>query len=174
MIRFSAFLVVVAVGLLVAGVVMSKLVLVYLAIGVSGVALLALGAGAAFNWSELFGKPKTAEPAVSGLGRNAVPAFVPDAQPEARQSARMPAAPAMPVAPAASPWAAAPVPPAAVPAAPVPAVAVPPAPVSAASQPGPAPRPDTCQPTSPPPAPPPPLRASARRSSSARPNSSSA
>ena len=59
MIRFSAFLVVVAVGLLVAGVVTSKLLLVYIAIGVSGVALLALGAGAAVNWRELTGKAKT-------------------------------------------------------------------------------------------------------------------
>ena len=61
MIRFSAFLVVVAVGLLVAGVVTSKLLLVYIAIGVSGVALLALGIGAAVNWRELTGKPETAE-----------------------------------------------------------------------------------------------------------------
>ncbi|HEX2746078.1 MAG TPA: hypothetical protein VHN16_16995, partial [Streptosporangiaceae bacterium] len=60
MIRFSAFLVVVAVGLLVAGVVTSKLLLVYLAIGVSGVALLALGVGAAVKWRELFGKPQAA------------------------------------------------------------------------------------------------------------------
>jgi len=59
-IRFSAFLVVVAVGLLVAGVVTSKLLLVYLAIGVSGVALLALGVGAAVKWRELFGKPQGA------------------------------------------------------------------------------------------------------------------
>ena len=62
MIRFSAFLVVVAVGLLVAGVVTSKLLLVYIAIGVSGVALLALGVGAAVNWRELTGKPGTAHP----------------------------------------------------------------------------------------------------------------
>src|ERR1700689_4413514 len=34
--------------------------LVYLAIGVSGVALLALGVGAAVKWRELSGKPKTA------------------------------------------------------------------------------------------------------------------
>src|SRR5437588_9136543 len=61
-IRFSAFLVVVAVGLLVAGVVTSKLLLVYIAIGVSGVALLALGIGAAVNWRELAGQPKTAHP----------------------------------------------------------------------------------------------------------------
>ena len=61
MIRFSAFLVVVAVGLLVAGVVTSKLLFVYIAIGVSGVALLALGIGAAVNWRELTGKSGTAE-----------------------------------------------------------------------------------------------------------------
>ncbi len=60
MILFSAFLVVVAVGLLVAGVVTSKLLLVYAAIGVSGVALLALVLGAAVKWRALFGKPKTA------------------------------------------------------------------------------------------------------------------
>ena len=60
MIRFSAFLVAVAVGLLVAGVVTSKLLLVYLAIGVSGVALLALGVGAAVKWRELSGKPQAA------------------------------------------------------------------------------------------------------------------
>ena len=76
MIRFSAFLVVVAVGLLVAGVVTSKLLLVYIAIGVSGVALLALGIGAAVNWRELTGKtgsrrtgtaePGTAEPSDAG------------------------------------------------------------------------------------------------------------
>ncbi|MGH3181620.1 MAG: hypothetical protein ACRDOE_06915 [Streptosporangiaceae bacterium] len=68
MIRFSAFLVVVAVGLLVAGVVTSKLLLVYIAIGVSGVALLALGAGAAVNWRELTGKPKTAAAETSAQG----------------------------------------------------------------------------------------------------------
>jgi hypothetical protein len=60
-IRFSAFLVVAAVGTLVAGVVTSELTLVYIAIGVSGVALLALGAGAAANWRELTGKPAAAE-----------------------------------------------------------------------------------------------------------------
>ena len=68
MIRFSAFLVVVAVGLLVAGVVTSKLLLVYVAIGVSGVALLALGIGVAVNWRELTGKPKTAAAETSAQG----------------------------------------------------------------------------------------------------------
>ena len=67
MIRFSAFLVVVAVGVLVAGVVTSKLLLVYIAIGVSGVALLALVIGAAVNWRELTGKPKTADTSAQGL-----------------------------------------------------------------------------------------------------------
>ena len=66
MIRFSAFLVVVAVGVLVAGVVTSKLLLVYIAIGVSGVALLALVIGAAVNWRELTGKPKTADTSAQG------------------------------------------------------------------------------------------------------------
>jgi hypothetical protein len=67
-IRFSAFLVAVAVGLLVAGVVTSKLLLVYIAIGVSGVALLALGVGAAVNWRELTGKPGTAHPETAEPG----------------------------------------------------------------------------------------------------------
>ena len=62
MIRFSAFLVVVAVGLLLAGVVTSELVLVYVAIGVSGVALLALAVGALVKRKELFGPSTSAEP----------------------------------------------------------------------------------------------------------------
>ncbi|MFZ1997037.1 MAG: hypothetical protein WAU75_23180, partial [Solirubrobacteraceae bacterium] len=65
MIRFAAFLVVVAVGLLVAGVVTSKLALVYVAIGVSAVALLSLGIGAAIKRRELFGTPETAASNVS-------------------------------------------------------------------------------------------------------------
>ena len=60
MIRFSAFLVAAALGLLVAGVVTSRLMLVYVAIGVSGVALLALGAGALIKRNELFGQSKPA------------------------------------------------------------------------------------------------------------------
>ena len=61
MIRFSAFLVAVAVGLLVAGVVTSRLMLVYAAIGVSGVALLALAIGALIKRRELFGQPESAQ-----------------------------------------------------------------------------------------------------------------
>jgi hypothetical protein len=61
-IRFSAFLVAVAVGLLVAGVVTSKLALVYVAIGVSGLALLALGLGALLKRNELSGASARPEP----------------------------------------------------------------------------------------------------------------
>ena len=45
MIRFSAALVVVAIGVLIAGVATSSLLLVYVAIGISAVALLVLGRG---------------------------------------------------------------------------------------------------------------------------------
>ena len=62
MIRFSAFLVAVAIGLLVASVVTSRLTLVYVAIGVSGVALLALAIGAVIKRRELFGQPEPAQP----------------------------------------------------------------------------------------------------------------
>ncbi|HET9968530.1 MAG TPA: hypothetical protein VFQ68_09860, partial [Streptosporangiaceae bacterium] len=75
-IRFSAFLVVAAVGTLVAGVVTSKLLLVYIAIGVSGLALLALGAGAAVHWRELTGKPETAAARVGAQATSAPPAVV--------------------------------------------------------------------------------------------------
>jgi nicotinate-nucleotide--dimethylbenzimidazole phosphoribosyltransferase len=54
-IRFSASLVAVAVGVLIAGIVSSSLKLVYVAIGISAVALIAVLAGAARNREELFG-----------------------------------------------------------------------------------------------------------------------
>ena len=81
MIRFSAFLVVAAVGTLVGGVVTSKLLLVYIAIGVSGLALLALGVGAAVNWRELTGKPQTAGAQASGAQADAAPAPQPRSPP---------------------------------------------------------------------------------------------
>jgi hypothetical protein len=89
-IRFSAFLVVVAVGLLVAGVVTSKLWLVYIAIGVSGVALLALGLGAAVNWRELTGK--TAETSAQGPAAQAAAPEVQlsEAQPSHAQPSQVP------------------------------------------------------------------------------------
>jgi hypothetical protein len=93
-IRFSAFLVVAAVGTLVAGVVTSKLLLVYIAIGVSGLALLALGAGAAVHWRELTGKPETAAAAGTGTQvpvSSPAPAVVPSqvAAPEPATAARV-------------------------------------------------------------------------------------
>ena len=90
MIRFSAFLVVVAVGLLVAGVVTSKLWLVYIAIGVSGVALLALGIGAAVNWREL--TSKTAETSAQGPAAQAaaLAAQPSEAQPSQAQPSQVP------------------------------------------------------------------------------------
>jgi len=87
---FSAFLVVVAVGLLVAGVVTSKLLLVYVAIATSGVALLALGLGAILKRDELFGRAKAAEP----LQPQPVPAQVASAQPASAGLPQPAAAPA--------------------------------------------------------------------------------
>jgi hypothetical protein len=81
-IRFSAFLVVAAVGTLVGGVVTSKLLLVYIAIGVSGLALLALGGGAAVNWRELTGKPQTAGAQASGAQADAASAPQPAPAPQ--------------------------------------------------------------------------------------------
>jgi len=54
-IRFSALLVAVATGLLIAGVVTSKLALVYVAIGISALALVTLAAGTGLKRHELFG-----------------------------------------------------------------------------------------------------------------------
>jgi hypothetical protein len=54
-IRFSAGLVVVAIGVLIGGVATSKLSLVYVAIAVSAVALVVLAIGVALKRNELFG-----------------------------------------------------------------------------------------------------------------------
>jgi hypothetical protein len=99
-IRFSAFLVAVALGLLVAGVVTSKLMLVYVAIGVSGVALLALGVGALLKRNELFGQPKPAEPELA-RPEPAAAAGLPSARPQPQ------VAPWEAAVPAASAWSAA-------------------------------------------------------------------
>jgi len=100
-IRFSAFLVVVAVGLLVAGVVTSKLLLVYIAIGVSGVALLALGVGAALNWRELTGKPGTAHPETAEPRTQELSAQGPAPQAAVPESVTSPAGASQPSAAAA-------------------------------------------------------------------------
>ncbi len=64
MIKTSALLVVVAIGLLVAGVLASSLQMVYVSIGVCAVAALLLAAGVLSHWSEIFG-PR--EPRPSGV-----------------------------------------------------------------------------------------------------------
>ncbi len=56
MIKASALLAAVAIGLLVAGVIASSLLMVYLSIGVCAVAALILAAGILAHWSEIFGR----------------------------------------------------------------------------------------------------------------------
>ena len=66
MIRFSAGLVVVAIGVLIGGVATSKLSLVYAAIAVSALALITLAIGVALKRDELFGGGPESAPA--GVG----------------------------------------------------------------------------------------------------------
>ena len=66
MIRFSAALVAVAIGVLIGGIATSKLVLVYLAIAASAVALLALAIGVLLKREELFGVGQGLAPAQAG------------------------------------------------------------------------------------------------------------
>ena len=66
MIRFSAGLVVVAIGVLIGGVATSKLSLVYVAIAVSAVALVVLAIGVALKRNELFGGSPELAPAQAG------------------------------------------------------------------------------------------------------------
>ena len=68
MIRFSAGLVVVAIGVLIGGVATSKLSLVYVAIAVSAVALVVLAIGVALKRDELFGGGPESAPAGAGAG----------------------------------------------------------------------------------------------------------
>jgi hypothetical protein len=65
-IRFSAALVVVAIGVLIGGIVASELLLVYIAIGLSAVALVALATGVALKRGELFGEGQGLAPAQAG------------------------------------------------------------------------------------------------------------
>ena len=67
MIRFSAALVVVAIGVLIAGVATSSLSLVYVAIGISAVALLVLAVGVALKRDELFRDDVRPAPAVDSV-----------------------------------------------------------------------------------------------------------
>jgi hypothetical protein len=72
-IRFSAALVAVAIGVLIGGIATSKLLLVYIAIVVSAVALVALAIGVVLRREELFGEGQGLEgqglaPAAAGAG----------------------------------------------------------------------------------------------------------
>ena len=64
MIKTSALLVLVAIGLLVAGVLASSLLMVYVSIGVCAAAALLLAVGVLSHWSEIFGRR---EPRPSGM-----------------------------------------------------------------------------------------------------------
>ncbi len=66
MIRFSAALVAVAIGVLIGGIATSKLLLVYIAIAVSAVALVALAIGVVLKREELFGEGQGLVPAGAG------------------------------------------------------------------------------------------------------------
>ena len=69
MIRFSAVLVVVAIGVLIGGIATSKLLLVYVAIGLSAAALVALAIGVVLKREELFSEQGQAlAPAAAGAG----------------------------------------------------------------------------------------------------------
>ena len=68
MIRFSAALVAVAIGVLIGGIATSKLVLVYTAIAVSAVALAALAIGVLLKREELFGEGQGRASAQAGVG----------------------------------------------------------------------------------------------------------
>jgi hypothetical protein len=78
-IRFSALLVAVATVLLIAGVVTSKLALVYVAIGMSALALAALGAGAGLKRNELFGQAAGASRAGIPVPSESSPSIQPEA-----------------------------------------------------------------------------------------------
>ena len=71
MIRFSAALVAVAIGVLIGGIATSKLVLVYIAIVVSAAALVALAIGVVLSREQLFGQGQGLVPA--GAGASPVP-----------------------------------------------------------------------------------------------------
>jgi nicotinate-nucleotide--dimethylbenzimidazole phosphoribosyltransferase len=86
-IRFSAALVAVAIGVLIGGIATSRLLLVYIAIAVSAVALAALAIGVVLKREELFGEAQGLVPAGAGTtpvmparageSRPVVPSYVP-------------------------------------------------------------------------------------------------
>ena len=85
MIRFSAALVAVAIGVLLGGIATSKLLLVYIAIVVSAVALVALAIGVVLKREELFGEGQGLVPATAGASP-ALPARAGESQGRAGES----------------------------------------------------------------------------------------
>jgi hypothetical protein len=88
-IRFSAALVAVAIGVLIGGIATSKLLLVYIAIVVSAVALLALAIGVVLKREELFGEGQGLVPAGAGAAP-APSARAGETQVQPRQDASVP------------------------------------------------------------------------------------
>jgi len=84
-IRFSAALVAVAIGVLLGGIATSKLLLVYIAIVVSAVALVALAIGVVLKREELFGEGQGLVPATAGASP-ALPARAGESQGRAGES----------------------------------------------------------------------------------------
>ena len=66
MIKSSALLVALAIGLLVVGVLASSLLMVYISIGVCAVAALILAAGVLSHWSEIFGRAESRAASMQG------------------------------------------------------------------------------------------------------------
>jgi hypothetical protein len=79
-IRFSAALVAVAIGVLIGGIATSRLLLVYVAIAVSAVALVALAIGVVLKREELFGEAQGLVPAGAGAAP-AMPARAGESRP---------------------------------------------------------------------------------------------
>jgi hypothetical protein len=91
-IRFSAALVAVAIGVLIGGIATSKLLLVYIAIVVSAVALLALAIGVVVKREELFGAGQGLVPAGAGAAP-VLPARTGESLDQSRPVASVPPAP---------------------------------------------------------------------------------
>jgi hypothetical protein len=97
-IRFSAALVAVAIGVLIGGIATSKLLLVYIAIVVSAVALLALAIGVVLKREVLFGEAQGLVPAGAGAAP-VLPTRAGESQDQSRPAAFVPPLAADPPAP---------------------------------------------------------------------------
>jgi len=97
-IRFSAALVAVAIGVLIGGIATSKLLLVYIAIVVSAVALVALAIGVVLKREELFGEEQGLVPANAGASP-VLPAVADDRGGDGQEQVRQGVREAPPAAP---------------------------------------------------------------------------